>query len=70
MVMKSTHMSCPISPQGHCRRGEKNEANFPTCIFRARLLVNRAAAEGEGNQGQNKLRFYFESRQVYTSDFA
>ena len=68
--MKNTHMSCPISPQGHCRRGEKNEANFPTCIFRARLLVNRAAVEGEGNQGQNKLRFYFESRQVCTFDFA
>lgn len=26
--------------------------------------------QGEGNQGQNKLRFYFESRQVYTFDFA
>ena len=47
--MKNTHMSCPIPSQGHCRLGEKNEANFPTCIFRARLLVNRAAAEGEGN---------------------
>lgn len=70
LIMKNTHMSCPIPPQGHCRRGEKNEANFPTCIFRARLLVNRAAAEGEGNQEQNKLRFYFESRQVYTFDFA
>lgn len=68
--MKNTHMSCPISPQGHCRRGGKNEANFSTCIFRARLLVYKAAAEGEGNQGQNKLCFYFESRQVCTFDFA
>lgn len=26
--------------------------------------------QGEGNQGQHKLRFYFESRQVCTFDFA
>ena len=47
--MKNTHMSCPISPQGHCRRGEKNEANFPTCIFRAPdcWLIERPLKEKE-----------------------
>lgn len=57
MVMKNTHMSCPISPQGHCRRGEKNEANFPTCIFRARLLVNRAARRRKSRTTQAALLF-------------
>lgn len=68
MVMKNTHMSCPISPQGHCRRGKKMKLTFRLVFFvLACWLTER---QGEGNQGQNKLRFYFESRQVCTFDFA